>query len=293
MLFHCLAGQPPYRRETDFAVLEAHLRDPPPALSTARPGLPTALDGVLATAMAKCPDVRYASGHELAAAFGEGLAGGDGAATRIAPTIVVPVPVEAATVALPRPSRPRRRVVAAAAAAVLLAAVGIAAAILATRGSSPPATTTTVTPKLRTFVERIENVLSQSADGRKEIVAALNAAFACRIPPRTAARRIGSVGENRQSILAQLLGLPTPTPQADRVVTLLQRALQQSIEADRRYRDALSGVTKPGCPIGSNHDFVLARASNRKANAAKQRLLSVFNPLAERFGRRTWAAAEI
>lgn len=293
VLFHCLAGQPPYRRETDFAVLEAHLRDPPPALSTARPGLPTALDGVLATAMAKCPDVRYASGHELAAAFGEGLAGGDGAATRIAPTIVVPVPVEAATVALPRPSRPRRRVVAAAAAAVLLAAVGIAAAILATRGSSPPATTTTVTPKLRTFVDRIENVLSQSADGRKEIVAALNAAFACRIPPRTAARRIGSVGENRQSILAQLLGLPTPTPQADRVVTLLQRALQQSIEADRRYRDALSGVTKPGCPIGSNHDFVLARASNRKANAAKQRLLSVFNPLAERFGRRTWAAAEI
>ena len=69
VLFHCLAGQPPYRRKTEFAVLEAHLRDPTPALSTARPGLPAALDGVLATAMAKFPDVRYASGQELAVAL--------------------------------------------------------------------------------------------------------------------------------------------------------------------------------------------------------------------------------
>jgi serine/threonine protein kinase len=293
VLFHCLAGQPPYRRETDFAVLEAHLHDPPPALSTARPGLPAALDGVLATAMAKYPDVRYASGHELAAALGEALAGADGAATRAAPALVVPARVEASTVALIRRSRRRRWLVAAAVAVVVLAAGGIAAGIFATRSSSPPATTSSVTPKLRTFVDRIENVLLQSAAGRKEVVAALNAGLACRIPSRTAARRIGSVGDNRQSILDQLGGLPAPTPRADTVVTLLQQALQQSIEADRHYRDAFRSVTKPGCPIGSNPDFVLARASDGRASAAKQRFLSVFNPLAERFGRRTWAAADI
>jgi serine/threonine-protein kinase len=295
VLFHCLAGQPPYRRATDFAVLEAHLRDPPPALSTARPGLPGALDGVLVTAMAKYPDVRYASGLELAAAFAGAVAGADGVGgvTRAAPTLAVPRPAEGATVALRRSSRPRRRLVAVAVAAALLTAGGIAAAIFATRGSSPPATTSAVTPKLRTFVDRIENVLSQSADGRKQIVAALNAGFACRIPPRTAGRRIGSVGDNRQSILAQLLGLPAPTPQADRVLTQLQLALQQSIEADRHYRDGFYSVTKPGCPIGSNGDFTLAHASDRSADAAKQRFLAAFNPLAERFGQRTWAAADI
>jgi serine/threonine-protein kinase len=286
VLFHCLAAQPPYRRETDFAVLEAHLRDPPPALSTARPGLPPALDGVLATAMAKYPDVRYRSGHELAAAFAAALTGPDGAATRAAPPPVVPPPVEAATVALRSPRR-RRGVVVTALAIVLLAAGGIAGGILATRGSSP------TTPKLLAFVDRIENVLAQSHAGRKEIVAALNAGLACRISPREAGRRIGSVGDNRESILLQLGSLPAPTAQADTVVTLLQRALQQSIEADRHYRDAFLGVTKPGCPIRSNADFALARTSDRRADPAKQRFLSVFNPLAERFGRRTWAAAEI
>jgi serine/threonine protein kinase len=286
VLFHCLAGQPPYRRPTEFAVLEAHLRDPPPALSRARPGLPEALDGVLVTAMAKYPDVRYGSGRELAAAFAEVLAGPDGAATQAAPPPVVPAPIEAATVALPRPSprRPRSP-----------RAGGIVAGILLTRGSgsqAPPATSSAA-PKLRTFVDRIENVLVQAAAGRQEIVAALNAGFACRIPARRAGRRIASVGDNRRTILLELGGLPTPTQQADRIVTLLQRSLQQSIEADRHYRDAFYGVTRPGCPIQSNGDFGLAQASDRRADAAKHRFLSVFNPLAERFGRRTWAAADI
>jgi serine/threonine protein kinase len=289
VLFHCLAGQPPYPRKTDFAVLEAHLRDPPPALSTVRAGFPAAFDGVFATAMAKYPEVRYASAEELTAAFGEALAGDAHDATRAAPALVPSAPVDSATVAMPGPPRPRRRLVAAVVIVVLLAAGGIVAGILATRDSSP----SSVAPRLRTFVDRIENVLSQSADGRKEIVAALNAGLACRIPPRTAGRRIGSVGDNRQSILDQLAGQQAPTPQADRMVTLLQRALQQSVEADRHYRDGFYSVTKRKCPIPSNVDFARAYASDRKADAGKQRFLSFFNPLAERFGRRTWAAADI
>jgi hypothetical protein len=295
VLFHCLSGQPPYLRETDFGVLEAHLRDPLPALSTTRPGLPAELDGVLATAMAKHPEVRYASGRELAAAFAQALTGGDRAATRAAPTIAVPVPaqLEAATVALLPSPRRRRRLVAAAAAAALLAGGGIAAGIPATHSSPPQAGPPSASTRLRAFVDRIENVLSQSGGGRTEVVAALNAGFKCRIPPRTAGRRIGSVGDNRQGILEQLVGLPTPTAQADRVVTLLQGALQQSIEADRHYRDGFFGVAGAGCPIRSNSDFALAHASDRRADAAKQQFLSVFNPLAERFGRRTWTAAGI
>jgi hypothetical protein len=276
VLFHCLAGEPPYRRESEFAVLEAHLHDAPPALSTARPGLPAALDGVLTTAMAKLPEGRYQSGRDLAEAFAHALTGPDGAVTRAAPPPAAPGP----------PAAGRRPVVIAGVVAGALLAVGATVGgLLATHGSS--------SSKERTFVDRIENVLAQSSDGRKEIVAALNAGFACRIPPREAGRRIGSVGDNRQSILLQLGSLRTPTQQADRAVTLLQGSLQQSIEADRHYRDAFFRVTKPGCPIRSNADFALARASDRRADVAKQRFLAVFNPLAERFGRRTWAAADI
>jgi serine/threonine protein kinase len=275
VLFHCLAGEPPYRRESEFAVLEAHLREPPPALSAVRPGLPGALDGVLVTAMAKEPDVRFASGRDLATAFAEALAGVDGAVTRAAPPFAVSPP----------PNGRRPLVIAGVVAGAVLALGATVGGLVASHGSS--------SSKERAFVDRIENVLAQSSDGRKEIVAALNAGLACRIAPHEAGRRIGSVGDNRQSILLQLGSLQTPTAKADQAVTLLQRSLQQSIEADRHYRDAFFGVARPGCPIHSNADFVLARASDRRANVAKQRFLSVFNPLAESFGRRTWAAADI
>ena len=43
VFYHCLTGQPPYVRETEVAVLTAHLRDAPPALSRVRPDLPAPL----------------------------------------------------------------------------------------------------------------------------------------------------------------------------------------------------------------------------------------------------------
>jgi serine/threonine-protein kinase len=282
VLFHCLAGEPPYRCESELAVLEAHLREPPPALSTVRPGLPAALDGVLVTAMAKHPGVRYASGRDLAAALADALAGPDDAVTRAAPPLAVTPPPAARQ---PSPAGRRPIVIAGVVAGALLAIGATVGGLVTNHGSS--------SSKERAFVDRIENVLAQSSDGRREIVAALSAGFACRIPSHEAGRRIGSVGDNRQSILLQLGSLPTPTARTDQAVTLLQRSLQQSIEADRHYRDAFLGVTRPGCPIRSNDDFVLARASDRRASVAKQRFLAVFNPLAERFGRRTWAAADI
>ena len=85
VLFHCLSGRPPYVRDTDIAVIHAHLADPPPAVSTVRPDLPQAIDGVIVTAMAKNPDVRYATAGELARAFDEAIA-------PTATTVAVPAP---------------------------------------------------------------------------------------------------------------------------------------------------------------------------------------------------------
>ena len=69
VVFHCLTGQTPYVRETEMAVLSAHLRDAPPALSRVRPDLPQALDGVLVTAMAKYAEVRYKTAGAFASAL--------------------------------------------------------------------------------------------------------------------------------------------------------------------------------------------------------------------------------
>jgi YVTN family beta-propeller protein len=65
VLHEALTGAPPFPRATDVAVLWAHVNEPPPAASSARPELPAALDGALARALAKRPDERPANAGEL------------------------------------------------------------------------------------------------------------------------------------------------------------------------------------------------------------------------------------
>ena len=55
VLYQCLSGKLPFERDSEVAVLYAHLVEPPPALSAVRPDLPPGLDAVIAKAMAKRP----------------------------------------------------------------------------------------------------------------------------------------------------------------------------------------------------------------------------------------------
>jgi DNA-binding winged helix-turn-helix (wHTH) protein len=181
--------------------------------------------------------------------------------------------------------------------AVIVAAIGAAAAaavMLGTRGSeNGSGTTNAAAAKERTFVDRVENVLQQAESGRQEIRVALTAGLNCSISPHEAGQRIASVADNRQSILGQLGNFQTPTQQAADAVTFLQQALQQSIEADRHYRDGFFSIAQAnvGCPVPPNASFKLAAQSNTRATSAKKRFVSIFNPLAGRFNRRTWSAS--
>ena len=77
VLYECMTGLVPYPKDSEAAVLYAHLSLPPPKLSEQRPDLPTQLDKVLARAMAKDPETRYATAGEMVQAaeetFGRGL----------------------------------------------------------------------------------------------------------------------------------------------------------------------------------------------------------------------------
>src|SRR5262249_18833451 len=53
VLYSCLTGMAPYARDTEVAVLQAHLLEPPPRLKDQRPDLPRGLDRVISKAMAK------------------------------------------------------------------------------------------------------------------------------------------------------------------------------------------------------------------------------------------------
>ena len=75
LLYECLTGDPPFRGAQDEDVLRAHLGEPPPRPSERRPGVPAALDDVVARAMAKKPADRYTSCGDMVrdtrAALGE------------------------------------------------------------------------------------------------------------------------------------------------------------------------------------------------------------------------------
>src|SRR5215217_802792 len=68
LLFHCLVGEVPFSRDTDVAVIYAHLSETPPKPSELRPELPIGLDAVIAKALDKSPDRRFQSCSDLMSA---------------------------------------------------------------------------------------------------------------------------------------------------------------------------------------------------------------------------------
>jgi serine/threonine protein kinase len=121
VIFQCLTGSVPYEGRTDVEVVFAHLRDPPPPVSTRAPGLPPALDRVLARAMAKAKEDRYLTCSALVDAVAGQLhpGGGPGAPLIDDETrsmVRPPAPAEAAGLSVarthadaPRPAPPLDR----------------------------------------------------------------------------------------------------------------------------------------------------------------------------------------
>ncbi len=66
LVYECLTGTIPFPRESDAAVLYAHLFDAPPRVTQERPDLPSAIDAVVDRGMAKEPAERHATAGELA-----------------------------------------------------------------------------------------------------------------------------------------------------------------------------------------------------------------------------------
>ena len=109
VLFECLTGAAPFRRDSDPATLFAHVSDPPPRVSARRPEL-AALDDVRLRAMAKTPEDRFPSAEAFAkeardATYGSGTqtAGGAGIPSTAAPDSAP----DASTIPVPKRRHPQ------------------------------------------------------------------------------------------------------------------------------------------------------------------------------------------
>ena len=110
VLYECLTGATPYRRDSVETLIAGHLTQPVPRPSAQRPGVPEAFDAVISQGMAKKSEDRFPSAGDLASAAENALAPSDygaagafndtlGGAPRehatgemLTPTVEVPMP---------------------------------------------------------------------------------------------------------------------------------------------------------------------------------------------------------
>ncbi len=82
LAYECLTETPPFERDSDVAVMWAHVQDPPPKISERRADLPPEIDEVFAQALAKDPAAR----HPSCGAFADALVALSGGRTPL-PTV--------------------------------------------------------------------------------------------------------------------------------------------------------------------------------------------------------------
>jgi non-specific serine/threonine protein kinase len=108
VLYQCLTGKKPYERDSDIAVMYAHMTEPPPKVTDVRGELPEHLDLVIARAMAKSADERFTSCREMIDAARAALGSSADEASASTPTVIshaIPAPAAPKTT-LPVPSTP-------------------------------------------------------------------------------------------------------------------------------------------------------------------------------------------
>lgn len=181
VLYECLTGEAPFAAETEGSVIHAHLVEPAPKLTAKRPDLPSAINNVIATAMAKAKEDRYATCGDLVRAVRGAALGGTTASDRgslappqpavepaptpqpptvaaaeppppAPPTTPAAEPVAAAPPPPPPPPREKRtveltgrRLFTAIAGVVVLVAAAVIAAVLITNGNGNKSAATTST----------------------------------------------------------------------------------------------------------------------------------------------------
>ena len=84
VLYECLTGAPAYDRDSEVALMYAHLLEQVPSVTAVRPDLPAEVDELVAKAMAKSRDDRFATAREFAVEARSVLGRGRHAATSAA-----------------------------------------------------------------------------------------------------------------------------------------------------------------------------------------------------------------
>jgi DNA-binding beta-propeller fold protein YncE len=171
VLFFALTGRSPFGARSDYEMMTAHLNEAPPRVVDLVADLPAALDAVVARALEKDPDDRFASAGDLAVAARSAL-------TSSPSTVLAAKPPKP-----PKPKKPaatggRRRGPIAAAAGLTLIAAAAGAFALTSGGSNPAPARPAPTPAAAANGGVAETAASVAAVAKNAITAATKPASA-------------------------------------------------------------------------------------------------------------------
>ena len=149
--------------------------------------------------------------------------------------------------------------------------------------SAPPQSPGAVMTTLGTY-------LARSASVRPVIQPAIDGVRACSQTPASGQASMQRAISTRQDILNGLRTLsPSGLPSGAQLISVLTAAMRQSVTADRHYQNWMADFDACGSDPSQNTNYLAGQDASAKATAAKKAFLDIWNPMAPRFGQKTYS----
>lgn len=174
----------------------------------------------------------------------------------------------------------------------------------ASRGSPPASVSSqpaspagTARPRGAETMTALASYLTQSATVRPTVQPAIDRVRSCADSPSAGQAAMQQAISARQHIVTELQGLsPGDLPNGAQLISTLTDAMQNSANADQYYQNWMADFVAAGSPCGSdpsqNPNFAAGQEASVKATADKNAFLRVWNPMAPRYGQRTYSPTE-
>ncbi len=165
----------------------------------------------------------------------------------------------------------------------------------ASASSQPTGPTATARPPGAVTMTALGSYLAQSATVRPTVQPAIDRVRSCAQSPSAGQAAMEQAISTRQHILTGLQGLsPAGLPNGAQLISTLTGAMRNSVSADQYYQNWMADFAAAGSPCGSdpsqNPNFAAGQEASAKATADKNAFLGMWNPLAPRYGQRTYSA---
>ena len=157
----------------------------------------------------------------------------------------------------------------------------------ATTGSSQPPGSATMAA--------IGSDLARSASVRPTVQAAIDGVENCSMSPQSGEATLQQAINTRQDILNGLQTLsPSGLPNGAQLISTLETAMKDSINADEDYQSWMVDFANAGNPCGSDpsqdSNYVAGQAASGAATSDKNIFLGIWNPMAPRYGQQTYSS---